>query len=80
MISNATRILTSATITDNAISYKDSGRLICETEALLPKAKAALKGTQYQEFREGIQDLLETRSGIDKQLRVMERMRWTYLQ
>ncbi|KAJ5180768.1 hypothetical protein N7492_003978 [Penicillium capsulatum] len=76
---NATRILTSATISDDAISYKDSGRLICETEALLPKARAVLGRIQYQEFREDVQDLLETRGGVNKQLRVMERMRWTYL-
>lgn len=79
-VRNATRILTSATISNEAISYKDSGRLICETEALLPKARAVLGSMQYREFREDIQDLLETRNGVDTQLRVLERMRWTYLQ
>lgn len=35
---------------------------------------------QYREFREDIQDLLNTQNGVDKQLRVVERMRWTYFQ
>jgi nuclear-control-of-ATPase protein 2 len=60
------------------ISFKDSGRLICEAESLLQKVKPMLGAMQYREFREDIQDLLDVRSGVEKQLRVVERMRWTY--
>lgn len=60
------------------ISHKDSGQLICEAEALLQQVKAVLGGLQYQEFREDIQDLLHVQGGAEKQLRVVERMRWAY--
>ncbi|KAJ5464674.1 uncharacterized protein N7458_000360 [Penicillium daleae] len=77
---NVTRILTSARSSDGMMSYKESGRLICEAEALLQKIKLVLGGIQYQEFREDVQDLLDVQSGVDKQLRVVERMRWAYFQ
>lgn len=76
---NVARVLTSAPLSDGVISHKDSGRLICEAETLLQQVKAVLGGLQYQEFREDIQDLLYVQGGVDKQLRVVERMRWTYL-
>ncbi|KAI2792109.1 hypothetical protein POX_b02145 [Penicillium oxalicum] len=77
---NVTRVLTSVRSSEGIMSYHESGRLICEAEALLQKIKQVLSGVQYQEFREDIQDLLDTDSGVDKQLRVVERMRWTYFQ
>ncbi|KAJ5273943.1 hypothetical protein N7478_009068 [Penicillium angulare] len=78
---HVTRILTSASLSSNGvISYKDSGRLICEAEALLQQAKTVLGGLQYREFREDIGDLLDIQGGVTKQLRVVERIRWTYFQ
>ncbi|KAJ5532112.1 hypothetical protein N7494_008664 [Penicillium frequentans] len=76
---NVTRILTSASLTTNeVISYKDSGRLICEAEALLQHVKIVLGGLEYREFREDVEDLLDIQGGVTKQLRVIERIRWTY--
>ncbi|CAI7568805.1 hypothetical protein N7533_001872 [Penicillium manginii] len=75
---NSTRILLDASVSNGVISFKDSGRLICEAESLLQKVKPMLGAMQYREFREDIQDLLDVRSGVEKQLRVVERMRWTY--
>ncbi|KAJ5929705.1 hypothetical protein N7454_006655 [Penicillium verhagenii] len=75
---NVTRILTSASVTNEVISYKDSGRLICEAEALLQHVKTVLGGLEYREFREDIEDLLDIQGGVTKQLRVVERIRWTY--
>jgi nuclear-control-of-ATPase protein 2 len=60
------------------ISHKDSGRLIYEAEALLQLVQGVLGGMQYQEFREDIQDLLDVERGVERQLRVVERMRWAY--
>ncbi|KAF7712946.1 Uncharacterized protein PECH_002321 [Penicillium ucsense] len=77
---NVTRVLTSVRSSEGIMSYKESGRLICEAESLLLKIKQVLGGVQYQEFREDIQDLLNVESGVDKQLRVVDRMRWTYFQ
>lgn len=75
---NVARVLTSASLFDGKVSHKDSGRLICEAEALLQQVKAVLGGLQYQEFREDIQDLLDVYGGVEKQLRVVERMRWAF--
>lgn len=75
---NVARVLTSAPLSDGMISHKDSGRLICEAEALSHQVKAVLGGLQYQEFREDLHDLLDVQSGAEKQLQVVERMRWAY--
>jgi nuclear-control-of-ATPase protein 2 len=64
--------------TNEVISYKDSGQLICEAEALLQHIKTVLGGLEYREFREDIEDLLDIQGGVTKQLRVVERIRWTY--
>ncbi|KAJ5990889.1 hypothetical protein N7522_011096 [Penicillium canescens] len=78
---NVARILTSSAISSNGtIPYKDSGQLICEAEALLQQMRAVSSSMKYQEFREDIQDLLNVQDGVDKQLHVIERMRWSYFQ
>ncbi|CAG8263265.1 unnamed protein product [Penicillium salamii] len=78
---NVARILTSSAVSpDGTVPYKDFGQLICEVEALLQHVKTVSNGLQYREFREDIQDLLNVQHGVDKQLRVIERMRWTYFQ
>ncbi|KAJ5225136.1 hypothetical protein N7468_006361 [Penicillium chermesinum] len=75
---NINRILTSASVTNGVISYKDSGRLLCESEVLLRQVFKAIGGRQYREFSEDIQDLLDIQGGVKKQLRVLERIQWTY--
>ncbi|OQD68567.1 hypothetical protein PENDEC_c034G01128 [Penicillium decumbens] len=75
---NVTRVLTSAPLSDKVISHKDSGRLIYEAEALLQQVKGVLGAMQYREFREDIQDLLDVEKGVDRQLRVVERIRWAH--
>ncbi|CAI7660518.1 unnamed protein product [Penicillium glandicola] len=78
---NVARILTSSAVSSNGtVAYKDSGQLICEAEALLQHMKIISGSMQYEEFREDIQDLLNVQNGVDKQLRVIERMRWAYFQ
>ncbi|KAJ5824404.1 Nuclear control of ATP synthase 2 [Penicillium robsamsonii] len=78
---NMARILTSSAVLSNGtVAYKDSGQLICEAEALLQHVKIISGSIQYEEFREDIQDLLNVQNGVDKQLRVIERMRWAYFQ
>ncbi|KAJ5681525.1 uncharacterized protein N7477_001465 [Penicillium maclennaniae] len=75
---NVTRVLTSAPLDNGVISHKDSGQLIYEAEALLQQVQGVFGGMQYREFREDIQDLLDVERGVDRQLRVVERMRWAY--
>lgn len=75
---NISRVLTAAPLPNGMISHKDFGRLICEAEALLQQVKVSFGSLQYQEFREDVQDLLHVQGGVDKQLQVVERMRWAY--
>lgn len=72
-------MLTSASHFDGVISRQVSGQLICEAQVLLQQVKAVPGGLQYREFREDIQDLLYVQGGVDRQLRVVERMRWAYI-
>lgn len=71
--------MTSASVSNGVISYKDSGRLLCEAEVLLRQVSLVVGGKQYREFREDIQDLLDIQGGVEKQLRVADRIRWTYI-
>jgi nuclear-control-of-ATPase protein 2 len=81
ILRNVARILTSSTVLSNGtVPYKVSGQLICEAEALLQQVKTVFGSMQYDEFREDIRDLLNAQNGVDKQLRVLERMRWAYFQ
>lgn len=76
---NINRILTSASPTDHGrLSYKDYGKIICESELLLRKAKISLKDTQYRELQEDIRDLVNIQHGVYKQLKIAERMGWVY--
>lgn len=71
--------MTSASVSNGVISYKDSGRLLCEAEVLLRQVSLVVGGKQYREFREDIQDLLDIQGGVEKQIRVADRIRWTYI-
>ncbi|KAK2774196.1 Nuclear control of ATPase protein 2 [Emmonsiellopsis sp. PD_33] len=73
------RVLTaSSTSPDGILSYKDHGLLICETDVLCQKALDILPGTIYHEFKEDINELLNVRVGVTRQLRILERVRWAY--
>ena len=60
------------------LSYKDHGLLLCEVHVLRKRAAAALPGSVQREFLEDINDLMDIRIGIDRQVRVLERIRWAY--
>ncbi|EFR05527.1 ATPase 2 nuclear control [Nannizzia gypsea CBS 118893] len=60
------------------LSYKDHGLLICETETLRRRAERVLPGAIYHEFHEDLNDLLNVRSGIAHQMKVVDQIRWTY--
>jgi nuclear control of ATPase protein 2 len=60
------------------LSYKDHGLLLCEVHVLRKRAAQVLPGSVQREFLEDINDLMDIRIGIDRQIRVLERMRWAY--
>ena len=76
---NIDRILSAATPANNGmLSYKEHGLLLCEVHILRQRAQKALPGEIYNEFLEEINDLVDLRTGVDRQIRVVERIRWAY--
>ncbi|PSS12347.1 hypothetical protein M430DRAFT_68594 [Amorphotheca resinae ATCC 22711] len=76
---NIDRILTLATPTqNNLLSYKDHGLLLCEVHVLRTRARRLFPGEIEREFREDVSDLCNINSGIQTQLKVLERIRWGY--
>ena len=78
---NIDRILICSTPTESGmLSYKDHGMLLCEVHILRQKARRNIPGEVYNEFLEELDDLINLRTGVDRQIRVVERIRWAYSQ
>ena len=60
------------------LSYKDHGMLLCEVHLLRQKAQRILSDEIYNEFLEEVNDLVDLRTGVERQTRVVERIRWAY--
>lgn len=76
---NVDRILIGSTPTENGmLSYKDHGMLLCEVHMLRQKGQHILPGEIFNEFLEEVNDLVDLRTGVDRQVRVVERIRWAY--
>jgi nuclear control of ATPase protein 2 len=60
------------------LSYKDHGLLLCEVQVLREKAAAVLPGNIHREFLEDLKDLMDIRAGIQRQMKVVERITWAY--
>ena len=79
VVRNIDRILTLATPTPNQmLSYKDHGLLLCEVHVLRKRAHGLFPGNIEREFLEDVSDLCNINSGIQVQLKVLERIRWAY--
>jgi nuclear-control-of-ATPase protein 2 len=79
VLRNIDRILTHATPTQTGIlSYKDHGLLVCEVHVLRERAHRLFPGEIEREFLEDVSDLCNINSGIQAQLKVLERIRWAY--
>ena len=79
ILRNIDRILTFATPTqNNLLSYKDHGLLLCEVHVLRQAAHQLLPGEIERDFLEDVGDLCNIDSGIQVQLKVLERRRWAY--
>ncbi|TVY80837.1 Nuclear control of ATPase protein [Lachnellula suecica] len=79
VLRNIDRILTLATPTENnLLSYKDHGLLLCEVHLLRKRAHRLFPGEIEREFLEDVNDLCNINSGIQQQLKVLERIRWGY--
>ncbi|RAH82969.1 ATP synthase regulation protein NCA2 [Aspergillus japonicus CBS 114.51] len=72
------RTLTLSTVTaSGTLAFKDYGLLICNTEILLQKARAMLRGADIHAFQEDINDIIG-KTSAEKQIKVVERMGWVY--
>jgi nuclear control of ATPase protein 2 len=60
------------------MSYKDHGLLLCEVHLLRQTASGMLPKRIFRDFLEEIDDLVDIRAGLTRQLKVVERMRWAY--
>ena len=78
LIRNVDRILTASTPQNNMLSYKEHGLLLCEVHVLRQRAAKVLPGKINNEFLEEVHDLVDLRTGVERQLRVVERIRWAY--
>lgn len=79
ILRNIDRTLTLATPTqNNVLSYKDHGLLLCEVHLLRKRAHKLFPGEIEREFLEDVGDLCNINSGIQQQLKVLERIRWGY--
>lgn len=77
--SNIDRILSASTHSNNGVlSYKDHGMLLCEVHVLRQSARRIMPGQIYTEFLEEISDLVDLQTGVERQIRVVDRMRWAY--
>lgn len=72
------RTLTASRTADGVLSYQDHGILLCDTEALLHKGRETLGRVDRHEFQKDIRELVDVRQGVERQLQVVERMRWGY--
>lgn len=79
VLRNIDRILVGSTPSANGmLSYKDHGMLLCEVHLLRQRAQRTLPGEINNELLEEINDLIDLRTGVERQGRVVERIRWAY--
>ena len=79
IIRNIDRTLQTAAPTQSGmLSYKDHGLLLCEIHVLRQRAAVVLPGNVQREFLEDINDLMDIRLGIERQIKVLDRIRWSY--
>ena len=60
------------------LSYKEHGLLLCEVHILRQRAQEVLPREIHAEFLEDVRDLVDLRTGVERQVRVVDRIRWAY--
>ena len=60
------------------LSYGEHGLLLCEVDLLRELARRIMPSDINREFVEEIGDLANIRTGVGRQLRVVERIRWAF--
>jgi nuclear-control-of-ATPase protein 2 len=79
VLRNIDRVLTKSTPSSNGmLTYKDHGLLLCELHVLRRRARKLFPGEIEKEFLEDVNELADISVGLERQLRVVERIRWAY--
>ncbi|KAL8717273.1 MAG: hypothetical protein Q9225_005472 [Loekoesia sp. 1 TL-2023] len=79
LLRNIDRILSGSVPANNGmLSYKDHGMLLCEVHILRQSAQRVMPGNVFTELLEEINELTDLRTGVERQIRVVDRIRWAY--
>ena len=79
VLRNIDRILTAAQPSkDGALYYKDYGLLLCETHVLRQIASTTFPSREFREFLVDLEELTDMQIGLERQQKVVRRMRWGY--
>ena len=62
----------------SAMSYKDRGLLLSEIHVLRQLGQSVLPGVARRDFLQDLDDLADVRTGTANQLRIVDRIRWSY--
>lgn len=76
---NIDRILVDSVPTEyGELHYRDQGLLLCEVHVLRQAAGRVMPAEVFKEFGEEADELCDVRSGVERQKKVAERIRWAY--
>jgi nuclear-control-of-ATPase protein 2 len=76
---NIDRILTNSHPTEfGELYYKDQGLLLCEAHVLRQAAGKLMPAMVFREFCEDVEEVCDVRSGVERQRKGIERVRWAY--
>ncbi|KAG9690918.1 NCA2-domain-containing protein, partial [Aureobasidium melanogenum] len=77
---NIDRVLTNSTPTEKfgELYYKDHGLLLCEVHVLREAAYRVMPAQVFRDFVEDVEELVDVRTGVKKQRKVVNRIRWAY--
>ncbi|KAI1618490.1 ATP synthase regulation protein NCA2-domain-containing protein [Exophiala viscosa] len=79
LIRNIDRTLTNSDLDDDGIiSEENHGLLLCETHLLRQRAVLVLPKSIQREFLEDLDDLLDVKAGVGRQINVLRRIEWAY--
>jgi nuclear-control-of-ATPase protein 2 len=60
------------------LSYRDHGLLLCEVHVLRQRAVKVLPKQTQRDFVEDVDDLIDIRTGLERQTKVVGRIIWAY--
>ncbi len=63
---------------DGIMTEENHGMLLCETHLLRARATLVLPKAVQREFVEDLDDLLDVKAGVGRQVNVLRRIEWAY--